>query len=355
MRLKWTSSKGKTQMKVSIIIINYNYGRYLQESIESCLNQSYENKEVIVVDDGSTDDSRKTIVRYGKSVKKIFQAKSGMVEASNAGFAESTGNIVIFLDADDYLMSNAVSVIVKKWQHGISKIHFRLQVIDRYGREIGFFPALHTRLSEGEVWKEIVNTGTNISPPTGGHAFSRHVLKKMFPVKDAKIGNSGSYYDVIPTDAYLKERVPFYGPVIAIQEPLSVRRIHGLNNGGDQPYFNQPKRQRILNLTKMNSVFIKKRLQKKNIDWNEHKLFRYSTHMKLRILSYRFDGVAHLWKDDSRTKLLSMGFSNLRLLPPSRFFKEIYRLTVILLLLVLPQKFVILLLRRIHPKRLRSS
>jgi glycosyltransferase involved in cell wall biosynthesis len=86
---------------VSVIIPNYNYGRYLKNSIDSVLNQTYENIEIIVVDDGSTDDSVEIAMSYGQSLNLICQKNSGVSAARNNGLANINGTYVCFLDSDD--------------------------------------------------------------------------------------------------------------------------------------------------------------------------------------------------------------------------------------------------------------
>jgi len=88
---------------VSIVIDNYNYRQYLGEAINSALDQTYRAVEVIVVDDGSTDQSREVICDYGDRVISIFKDNGGQASAMNIGFARSHGDFVIFLDADDML------------------------------------------------------------------------------------------------------------------------------------------------------------------------------------------------------------------------------------------------------------
>src|SRR4051812_16040279 len=92
----------------SIIINNYNYGHFLRDAIDSALAQTYPCTEVIVVDDGSTDDSREVIAGYGQRVTAVFKENGGQASAFNAGFAASRGEVVVFLDADDTLLPNAM-------------------------------------------------------------------------------------------------------------------------------------------------------------------------------------------------------------------------------------------------------
>ena len=77
---------------VSIVINNYNYGRFVGSAIESALEQSYSNTEVIVVDDGSTDTSREVIASFGDRIGAVLKANGGQASAYNAGFAASKGD-----------------------------------------------------------------------------------------------------------------------------------------------------------------------------------------------------------------------------------------------------------------------
>src|SRR5215470_16584996 len=97
---------------VSVVINNYNYGRFVGEAIRSALSQSYAPVEVIVVDDGSTDNSRNVIEEYGKEITTVFKANEGQSSAFNAGFAKSSGEIVCLLDADDLFLPNKVEKVV---------------------------------------------------------------------------------------------------------------------------------------------------------------------------------------------------------------------------------------------------
>src|SRR5579885_728740 len=89
--------------RVSVLINNHNYGRFLGAAIDSVLAQGLpaEDLELIVVDDGSTDDSRAVIASYGARVKAVLQERGGQTSAVNAGFRASAGEIVFLLDADD--------------------------------------------------------------------------------------------------------------------------------------------------------------------------------------------------------------------------------------------------------------
>ena len=98
---------------ISVIIPNHNYSKYLQESIESVLNQTYTNVELIIVDDGSTDDSINTIKRFGDRVKLIEQSQAGVSAARNTGFRAAKGDLICFLDADDVWLPKKLEIQAK--------------------------------------------------------------------------------------------------------------------------------------------------------------------------------------------------------------------------------------------------
>jgi glycosyltransferase involved in cell wall biosynthesis len=82
--------------RVSILIENYNYGKYLGDAIESALAQDYSNFDVVVVDDGSTDESRDVIRKYKGRLKSVFKPNGGLASAFNAGVNNSDGDLVFF-------------------------------------------------------------------------------------------------------------------------------------------------------------------------------------------------------------------------------------------------------------------
>lgn len=87
--------------KISVIIPTYNYGRFIGEAVRSALGQTVAPEEVVVVDDGSTDDTAEVVGRFGDRVKYVRQENAGVCAARNRGVAESSGRLIAFLDADD--------------------------------------------------------------------------------------------------------------------------------------------------------------------------------------------------------------------------------------------------------------
>jgi glycosyltransferase involved in cell wall biosynthesis len=86
---------------VSVIIPTFNYGRYVTEAVESALAQTYPAVEVIVIDDGSTDDTRERLAPYADRIRYVYQTNAGLSAARNAGIRAAAGPFVAFLDSDD--------------------------------------------------------------------------------------------------------------------------------------------------------------------------------------------------------------------------------------------------------------
>lgn len=96
---------------VSVIIPCYNYGHFLAEAIESIQQQTYPTKEIVVVDDGSTDNTKEVAARYA-DVIYIYQKNQGLSAARNTGTLQSRGSYLVFLDADDWLFPDALAINV---------------------------------------------------------------------------------------------------------------------------------------------------------------------------------------------------------------------------------------------------
>lgn len=214
------------QPLVSIVINNYNYGHFLREAIESALQQTYEPLEVIVVDDGSTDDSRVVIAEYGDSVVPILKENGGQASALNAGFARSQGEIVIFLDADDVLQATVAQKVVAVYADApeLARVQYRLQVIDDDGEPTGMFaPPAYLPLAAGDLRERataLVN-GTNW-PPTSGNAFSAWSLRRILPMPEKAFRTCADYY--------LLRANALCGPVAALEETGGYYRLHANNS-----------------------------------------------------------------------------------------------------------------------------
>ncbi len=123
---------------VTIIIPCYNYGRYVAESIESCLAQTYKKLEIIVVDDGSTDNSNKIAQNYlDRGVKYVRQDNAGPAAARNKGIRESHGDYICFLDADDMFKLQYIEACYKQLSAAASDVGYVYTGIEYFGDKSG--------------------------------------------------------------------------------------------------------------------------------------------------------------------------------------------------------------------------
>lgn len=204
---------------VSVIINNYNYGQFLPQAIESVLSQSYAHWELIVVDDGSTDNSREVIEAYRDRLTAIFQTNAGQGEAINTGVAHAQGEIICFLDADDYFAQDKLAKVVTgfcehpEWV----QISHCWTSVNREGQLIG---RGSTILTQGNVRHLLLKWGRYAMGITSGLAYRRAVLEQVLPIPTRKAAAADTYLTVV---------VPFYGEVGCINEPLMFYRIHGNN------------------------------------------------------------------------------------------------------------------------------
>lgn len=122
--------------KVSVIVPVYNCEKYVKQSIESILNQTYCNIEVVLVDDGSTDSSGRICDKYAlldERVKVIHQSNQGVSAARNAGLKVTTGEFITFVDADDYVeldMYDYLLEMIRKYDADISHCGYKRVGLD---------------------------------------------------------------------------------------------------------------------------------------------------------------------------------------------------------------------------------
>ncbi|MGL5075139.1 MAG: glycosyltransferase family 2 protein [Waterburya sp.] len=232
---------------VSVIIGNYNYGRFLDEAIASVFQQTYQHFELIVVDDGSTDNSREVIEAYGEKIIAIFQPNKGQGEAFNAGITKAQGEIICFLDADDYYHPDKLSKIVSSFRNHprwVQISHGRIAV-DSNGSSIGSGSKTH---NQGDVSQLLLRWGRYSMGITSALAYRRQVLEQVLPIPTTR--NEAA-------DTYLTAVVPFYGEVGCIDEPLMFYRMHGNNLQARTDNLQYLLKQRELNAQYINTTAAK--------------------------------------------------------------------------------------------------
>ena len=142
---------------VSVIIPTYNRAHTVRRAVDCVLAQTWKNIEIIVVDDGSKDDTGKVLEAYGEKIRFIHQSNQGQSVARNTGIQASTGQIISFLDSDDEWLpaktEKQVSLLLKSRSQGVTCSLCNARLVYPGGAEKTSFgeAGLHPRLKEG-IW-----------------------------------------------------------------------------------------------------------------------------------------------------------------------------------------------------------
>lgn len=287
---------------ISVVITCYNYARYVGAAIESALEQTYPHKEVVVVNDGSTDGSESVIGAFGDRVRLVNQPNQGWIAAYNSGFAAARGEVVIFLDADDLLEPGALSAVAETWTPTAAKVQYDLKIIDAAGRDLGRrFCYFSADYDAARVAREFSRTGTYRWPVTVGNAYSRWFLERFFPLQIEH-----------GPDGFLNTVAPVYGEVRTIARPLAAYRLHGGNgwssNGFDHTRLPARIRHRQGEVATMRQHAEARGIVVPSGDVLDHELAFLNYRMMALRLGLEYDGVEH----DSPVRLLRCAYRTAR-------------------------------------------
>lgn len=141
-------------VKVSVIIPTYNRAQYIAAAIDSVLGQTYPDYEIIVVDDGSTDNTRQVLSRYGERIRYIYQKNSKEGAARNNGIRHAQGEFVALLDSDDLWLPHKLErdVALFAADMGIGVVYSLAEYITSDGKPVGWKPL---RWYEGDVLEKL--------------------------------------------------------------------------------------------------------------------------------------------------------------------------------------------------------
>jgi glycosyltransferase involved in cell wall biosynthesis len=207
---------------ISVVIINHNYARFLREAIDSTLEQTAHGIQVIVIDDGSTDASREIIAEYGNKIHSILKSEGGHVSAFNIGAAESQGEAILFLDADDKLYPNCIDEVQTVWRRGLSKVQFQLDTIDDQGVDQSMpFPYFPPDLDARRVLQQALRHGTYPWTVSSGVAFAGDFIREITPIDDTIVFKS--------PDGFANKLAPLWGEVMTLRRVLGAYRVHDSN------------------------------------------------------------------------------------------------------------------------------
>ncbi len=120
---------------VSVIIPAYNGAVYIGKAIESVLTQDYDNYEILIIDDGSQDNTKEVVSKYENQVKYIYQENQGVAQARNRGLEIATGDYIAFLDQDDFFLPHKLSsqVTILDKDSAIGLVNSGWEIVNREG------------------------------------------------------------------------------------------------------------------------------------------------------------------------------------------------------------------------------
>jgi glycosyltransferase involved in cell wall biosynthesis len=222
-------------MKASILINNFNYGRYLKYAIDSALNQTYKDVEVIVYDDGSTDNSVEIITSYGDKITPILssnhKASYPSYNQANAilkALEKSSGDVIFLLDSDDAFLENKVQVVMDAFMSNPNLVLYqhKFAVIDQDGKRTG--EIRKNIFTDVDILKGIKFLGRLefFFMQTSALALRREFVSESLSAVDDE-------FPLIWPDARLTRNAIFRGDVVTSKRILAEYRVHG-NNDSDK-------------------------------------------------------------------------------------------------------------------------
>jgi len=212
---------------VSVLIPNYNYGHLIEEAVTSVLHQTYQNFEIIICDDGSTDGSRQVIERLtlqDARVRAIFKPNGGVASALNAAFFASKGDLIALLDADDIWLPGRLEAVVKAFQSPLRPgiVVHPLRVTElKTGKTVR--SKMPRKPDRGWLAPRLIAGDHCVLPPASGLTIRREIAGKVFPLPEE--------FRTL-ADAILMERAALLGMVESIDAVLGFYRQHDFNVTG---------------------------------------------------------------------------------------------------------------------------
>lgn len=295
-------------MRATIVVLNYNYRRYVGEAIESALKQTFSDIEVVVVDNGSTDGSWEVIQAYADRVRVVRQATNiGQGQGYNLGFEAARGEWIVWLDADDLLDEDAIATCMALAQPDVAKVQFPLRVVDAEGRARGgMVPFLR---HHGDVVPIIRRFGHYAGPPGSGNFYRRAAIAPYFPVPP------GDW--PINTDTVPFVTAPFHGKVVDAGRALGAYRVHNNPLGGVPGYMGNYR------VSMGSAVHLAARSRDQTLSLLRERsgidvpgpYLTLPTHMRLRISSWRWARQSHPFPEDTARRLWRMMQDSLRECP----------------------------------------
>lgn len=211
---------------VDIVVTNHNYARFLPAAIESACSQTYPDVHVVVVDDGSSDESREVLRGYEDQVEVVLKEQRGQASALNAGLERCRGEVLLVLDADDVLRPQAAERVAAAFVAGpeLAKVQFPMAIVDAEGKPTGAVkPGGHLRAPVGDQRRAELASPFDLPwLPGGGTGFRTEAVRRILPIPAADYPRSGA-------DWYLVHLTALLGEAALLDEVCAEYRVHGGN------------------------------------------------------------------------------------------------------------------------------
>jgi hypothetical protein len=189
--------------------------------------------------------------------------------------------------------------VVGGWAPGISKIQYRLDLVDGMGHRIDLFPAREVSFDSGNVVPRLLATGRYETVVTSGNAFARRALAEILPVPEAEFR--------LCADGYLVTVAPFHGPVVSLEEPLGAYRRHGANAWGDSSALLPERLRRSLAHDAHKFQALADKARRMDLTVSPRLGMRDHQHLATRLASLCLDRQFHPYPGDSRGVLALRG------------------------------------------------
>jgi glycosyltransferase involved in cell wall biosynthesis len=213
-------------LAVDIVVTNHDYARFLPEAIESACAQTHPEAHVVVVDDGSTDSSREVLSGFEDRVEVVLQEQGGQASALNAGLERCRGEVLLILDADDFLHPEAAERVAAAFADGpeLTKVQFPMAIVDAEGNPTGAVkPGGHLRAPVGDQRRAELAFPFDLPwLPGGGTGFRTEAVRRVLPIPAADYPRSGA-------DWYLVHLTALLGEAALLDEVCASYRVHGGN------------------------------------------------------------------------------------------------------------------------------
>jgi glycosyltransferase involved in cell wall biosynthesis len=210
---------------VSVLIDTYNHERFIEQAIVSALEQDFPagEREIIVVDDGSTDSTAEIIRKFEPYVRLIHKPNGGQASAFNAGIPECKGEIVSFLDGDDWWVPDKLQLAVCEFEKNpeLGTVGHGFYEVDSNGRPLGVVvPERNTKLQLQDLPDSRLFTHLRCFLGTSRITIRKKLLDQIFPFPEEL---------VIEADEYMFTLAPALAPLLVLDKPLFYYRLHDGN------------------------------------------------------------------------------------------------------------------------------